>query len=232
MFSNKYAGNCNLCGKYVGKGEGFYDWGVVYCGEPQLASTGEVSSWRLRFSKGVSEHKWLADEIISFQMTFTPTKENAEKMFERYPSAFPVGDYGLDVCPVVMSWMKNDDASAEAQAEKEKRDAERAEFDAKVHARLLAGFDELVTESRVRSITQVIEKVLGASVSVENMTLEQLHEVTNELHRRIDKREASKDPNCSKCGGTGAYWKMGAGDKYFDDGCWRCLGTGKKVAYR
>jgi hypothetical protein len=232
MFSNKYAGNCHQCHTYVKRGEGFYDYGTLYCGDTEWVSSEDTSAWRMRFTTAMALHSWLWDEVISTQITFTPTRENAEQMFERLPQAFPSGSGGLRVCPVIHEWLTDGEATAEALAARTIADAESERAQMESLSRMLSGFDALVVESRVRSITQVISKVLGEQVEPVDMTFEQMREVTHELQRRIDKREASKDPNCSKCGGTGAFWKMGAGDKYFDDGCWRCSGTGKKVAYR
>ena len=91
--------------------------------------------------------------------------------------------------------------------------------------------EQLAQTARVRSLTQVINKVLGTNTAITDMTFTQLCEIRDELQKRIDRKTRQADPNCTKCHGTGAYWKMGANNKYFDDGCWKCHGTGKKLSH-
>lgn len=229
MFSNRYAGDCHLCGIHVPRNAGIYDYGVLYCGEPVSVCREDVSEWRIRYANGIICHDFLREQLKPEQ--FMPTREMAEQMFERLPSAFNSASR-LEVCPRLFEFWNSDEARAEMEIEREAEREEQARIDEALHARLLAGFDELVVKSRVRSITQVITKVLGEFVEVGDMTLAQLRDVTVELHERIRKREERNNPNCSKCGGSGAYWKRGINGHAYDDGCWRCHGTGKKVSHR
>jgi hypothetical protein len=85
-------------------------------------------------------------------------------------------------------------------------------------------------EARVRSLDAVIQKVLGSTPALNEMTWEQITDVRNELTRRSDARlrreslQTWKDEDkCPRCGGAGGS------DKWAFTGwtCNRCNGSGK-----
>jgi hypothetical protein len=92
--------------------------------------------------------------------------------------------------------------------------------------------EALAQTAKVRSLTQVINKVLGCDIAIADMTFSQLIAVRDELQKRIDRKTSQANPKCVKCSGTGAFWKLAANNQYFDDGCWSCQGTGLKAKYR
>ena len=117
---------------------------------------------------------------------------------------------------------------------KEREEAIRAVQD-QIHSDLLAGgLVKLAEDAKVRSLEQVITKVLGESVSIPDMTFNQSTEVRNELQERIYRKKRSKerqeelkeykaDNRCDRCGGAGQADKWA----YTGKVCYKCGGTGK-----
>ena len=103
--------------------------------------------------------------------------------------------------------------------------------DAKAAELIAAGkVEALAATAKVRSLTQVINKVLGADIAVADMTYTQLHLVMAELQSRIDRKTRQTEldgfkanQTCPRCGGAGQA------DKWEHTGkvCYRCGGSGK-----
>lgn len=121
------------------------------------------------------------------------------------------------------------------QAEwQKKQDAIKA-VQAQVHSDLLnGGLVKIAEDAKVRSLEQVITKVLGENVSIPDMTFEQITEVRNELHERMYRKKRAKerqeelkdykaDNRCDRCGGAGQADKWA----YTGKVCYKCGGTGK-----
>lgn len=138
----------------------------------------------------------------------------------------------IDACPVRMARLTAHLESPEGRAEREAIDAARADQQERIRLGWIERIPTLATEARVRSLEQVITKVTGRTAAPADLTRDEAAAVVNELERRIDRREAAKDPCCRKCHGTGAYWRADGTGRYFDDGCWPCNGTGKKAFAR
>ena len=223
MFSNKYPGDCVSCGQFVPAGAGFYDSGAVFCDAPSLIRPRDgAPTWAVRYSWGRFNSGAIRDVAPAIVARVTATA-----IMERFPQAFGVSD-GVDACPVLAAWLLSDALRVDAADEMAARVAHVDALADGMREELAA----LVAESRVRSLSAVIVKVLGSDVAPADMTGAELSRVVAELQNRIARRNARKDPNCGKCGGTGAYWKLDALGVPFDDGCWRCAGTGRKLSYR
>lgn len=92
------------------------------------------------------------------------------------------------------------------------------------------GLEETAQEANVRSLTQVITKVLGSDIQIADMTFEQITKVRNQLLKRIDRKankavldEFKANNQCPRCGGAGES------DKWIHTGktCYRCGGSGR-----
>lgn len=85
-------------------------------------------------------------------------------------------------------------------------------------------------KANVRSLAQVIIKITGADIAINEMTFNQITDVRNELTKRIERKTASKivdefksTNTCNRCGGAGKA------DKWIHTGsvCFKCGGSGK-----
>ena len=199
--ANKYAGTCAGCGQSVAAWAGVYDWGVLTCGDVEDSNLDEVerAAW----------FQW-GDSVAAA------------------------------LCPVLFArWQRDENSPAQVaeraaaavaavQALDAMREAMRAEL---VDNGKLAA---LAVVARVRSLDAVIVKICGDGATLAGLSWADAVAVRNELESRIERREraaankANGGADCRKCGGTGAFWQLGGGDKYVDNGCWRCNGTGKE----
>lgn len=141
-----------------------------------------------------------------------------------------VADRNFFVCEVDADRAAKYWASPEGQAAKAAAESERA---AKLETYRLINIQEvqrLAEAANVRSVAQVIEKVTGQTVALEDLTTAQGAQVIAELHRRIS-RKHNKDrrtiheinDTCPRCGGAGRA------DKWIHTGstCYDCNGDGK-----
>jgi DnaJ-class molecular chaperone len=124
----------------------------------------------------------------------------------------------------------------EAQnAEWQKREDAIKAVQAQIHSDLLnGGLVKIAEDAKVRSLEQVITKVLGENVSIPDMTFDQITSVRNELQQRMWRKKRAKerqgeldthkrDNTCTRCGGAGQA------DKWLHTGkvCYKCGGSGK-----
>lgn len=223
MFPNKYAGNCSSCGVHVPPSQGFYDYGNVWCSDTSYVSVSDgAPAWAVRYV-------WARVSSDGFRNATAPiaTRDEVESVFARFVSVRGDGVSTVEACSVTSAWLLSDEMRVSRDGEIAQRLAVLAEEDARILAQLRAEWDELVILSRVRSITQVIEKVLGAPVAVDDMTGAQMSHVVAELESRIVRRE--NRGVCRKCNGTGEYWRASYSGTWFDDKCYPCAGTGRIV---
>jgi hypothetical protein len=198
---NRYKGVCAGCGQTVAAYAGVYDWGVLTCGEVDSSALDELGrqAW----------HAWR--ESVS--------PESCAALFAQWCNRFNTPE-AIDERAAA--------AFAAVQAIDAAREVMRVEL---VEGGKLAA---LAVVARVRSLDAVIVKMCGAGATLAKLSWADAVAVRNELDARIERREraewnkANGGADCRKCGGTGAFWQMGAGDKYVDNGCWRCHGTGKE----
>ena len=92
------------------------------------------------------------------------------------------------------------------------------------------GLQQYAEQANVRSLAQVIEKHIGKPTALAELTWEQAIAISNDLHRRIQRRQgkqtlaqAKRDNTCTRCGGAGES------DRWAYTGriCYDCGGTGK-----
>lgn len=120
----------------------------------------------------------------------------------------------------------------EAQAhetDKEQKEVER--YKAKLLSELInGGLVELAQRANVRSLAQVIHKIVGADIAISDLSFTQAVNVRNELHARINRKESAKirgtfqkSNTCRRCGGAGRS------DRWALTGytCYQCGGSGK-----
>lgn len=129
-----------------------------------------------------------------------------------------------------LEWLSGGEADAMRAAESARLDAMRAEL-------VSGGLAALATDAHVRSLSAVIVKVCGEGAVLESLSYVEACAVRDELVTRRAKRAARVERDatraalgylpCPKCDGSGAYWKSDGRDGYFDDGCFRCGGTGR-----
>ena len=122
------------------------------------------------------------------------------------------------------------------KAEKHSKEQEAIrELQTRIRAELInGGLEKIAEEARVRSLEQVITKVLGESVNIPDMSFEQITSVRNELQERMYRKKRAKErqeelktykssKTCDRCGGAGRA------DKWIMTGsvCYKCDGSGK-----
>ena len=201
IMENKYRGECAGCGRTVAAYAGVYDWGVLTCGEVDSSALDEIG-----------RHAW-----ESWRASVSP--ESCPELFARWQRE--------ENSPAQVA-ERAAAAEAAVQALDAMREAMRAEL---VEGGKLAA---LAVVARVRSLDAVIVKICGDGATLAALAWPDAVAVRNELDARIERREraafnkANGGAECRKCGGTGAFWQLGGGDKYVDNGCWRCRGTGKE----
>ena len=199
--ANKYAGACAGCGQSVAAWAGVYDWGILSCG---TADTSGLDDW----SRQVWRY-WV-DSIAP---------ESCAGLFARFMREQMTPDAVAERAAT---------RAAELTALDAMREAMRAEL---VEGGKLAA---LAVVARVRSLDAVIVKICGEGACLAGLSWPDAVAVRNELDARIERREraafnkANGGADCRKCGGSGAFWQMGAGGQWADGGCWRCHGTGKE----
>ena len=198
---NRYAGTCAGCGQSVAAYDGVYDWGVLTCGDTDCSTLDE--------SEQRAFHAWV-------------------------PTVAPAS------CPALLArWQREENSPAQVaeraaaafaavQAMDALRESWRVEL---VEGGKLAA---LAVVARVRSLDAVIVKICGDGATLAALSWSDAVAVRNELQLRAERREraaankANGGADCRKCGGSGAFWQMGAGGQWADGGCWRCGGTGKE----
>lgn len=198
---NRYRGECAGCGRTVAARAGVYDWGVLTCGdvEDESLDAAERAAW---FKWGDSVAAALCPTLFA---RWQRDENSPAQVAERAAAAV-----------------------AAVQALDAMREAMRAEL---VEGGKLAA---LAVVARVRSLDAVIVKICGDGACLAALSWPDAVAVRNELESRVERREraafnkANGGADCRKCGGTGAFWQLGGGDKYVDNGCWRCHGTGKE----
>lgn len=92
------------------------------------------------------------------------------------------------------------------------------------------GLQQRAAQANVRSLDKVILKHVGVQVAIESLTWEQAVAVSNDLHRRIERKQGkvtlakAKESNmCTRCGGAGQSDRWA----YTGRVCYDCGGTGK-----
>lgn len=205
---NKYRGECGGCRRSVGAREGIYENGYVRCSETPWDENHEV---REAFSKYYDSDPLCRGASVP-----------CGYLWERFLAVY-----------------NSEEAREARQACDEAKSLERV---ARLAELLGGGLAELASTARVRSLSAVIVKVCGEGVTLDVLTLEQANAVASELYSRIATREAKEAREatrarlgylpCNRCGGDGAYWKMASNGKYFDDGCFRCGGSGREPERR
>jgi hypothetical protein len=198
---NRYKGQCAGCGQSVAAYAGVYDYGVLTCGEPDVSGLDKSSreSW---WAWGDS----VAPALCAALLARWQREENSPaQIAERAAAAF-----------------------AAVQAMDALRESWRVEL---VDGGKLAA---LAVVARVRSLDAVIVKICGDGATLAALSWADAVAVRNELDARIARREraaankANGGADCRKCSGSGAFWQMGAGGQWADNGCWRCGGSGKE----
>jgi hypothetical protein len=122
----------------------------------------------------------------------------------------------------------SDEAYAEVVA---MREAKQAEGHERVRLGLVNGLlDDYAKQANVRSLAQVIAKVTGQEIAIEDMDFTQITDVRNELLRRIERKESKKvleeykaNNICKRCAGAGGAERW----RYSGWTCYDCGGTGK-----
>lgn len=201
---NKYRGECGGCRRSVGAREGIYENGYLRCSE-------------------------------------TPWDENHEvrEAFSKYYDTDPQCRSASVPCGYLWGRFIAVYNSDEAREAREARDVVRGlERETELATLVGGGLAELARTARVRSLSAVIVKVCGEGVTLDVLTHVQAIAVKSELYDRIHVREVREAREatrarlgylpCKRCGGDGAYWKMASNGKYFDDGCFRCNGSGRE----
>ena len=117
------------------------------------------------------------------------------------------------------------------QFQHEQVELEKQQYRVEALARMIdSELQELAVKANVRSLQQVINKVTGATIIIDELTWEQAVSIRSELLKRIDRKNAAanrevfkKSNTCSRCGGAGGAdkWKMTGTI------CWKCGGSGK-----
>jgi hypothetical protein len=200
---NRYAGECSGCAGWVPVNSGEYDWGVLLC---------EV----------------IAEEIA----------EHTRREFHAWAASLGVASH--ETCAVLFSRWSQQHNTPARQAEREAAAViaaqELAAAQATTRAELVSGgLEELGKRARVRSLAAVVAKIAPHVTTLEELTYGEAVAVREELHTRIARRERAAENKanggapCRKCGGSGAFWRLGASGTYVDDGCWGCDRTGKRV---
>ena len=200
---NRYAGECSGCAGWVPANSGDYDWGVLLC------------------------------EVIA-----EDDREPVRVEFHAWVSTFGVASH--EACGAMFARRQQQENTPARQAEREAAAAlaaqELAAAQATTRAELVSGgLEELGKRARVRSLAAVVAKIAPHAVTLEELTYSEAVAVREELHARIDRREraaqnkANGGATCRKCGGSGAFWRLGASGTYVDDGCWGCDRTGKRL---
>lgn len=198
---NRYKGVCAGCGQSVAAYAGVYDWGVLSCGEPDV-STLDKSSREAWWAWGDS----VAPALCAALLARWQREQNTPAHIAERAAADAAAVAALDAL----------------------RESWRVEL---VEGGKLAA---LAVVARVRSLDAVIVKICGDGATLAALSWSDAVAVRNELDARIERREraafnkANGGADCRKCGGTGAFWQLGGGDKYVNNGCWRCHGTGKE----
>lgn len=203
---NKYRGICGGCGVSVGAYDGVYDGSDVLCQnwDYPVTDSGERDEIMLASFVGFFRGRGVSVGCGALWGSFVASFDRVEA----------------------------DSAAFEAA----RVEAARVEL---LRVELVAGLVELTALSRVRSLGSVVSKLFGVDTVANNLTYTQVCELRDELRARIYRREAREAREatiaelgylpCSKCGGSGAYWKLAANGKYFDDKCFPCGGSGRKL---
>jgi hypothetical protein len=122
--------------------------------------------------------------------------------------------------------------SEEAQSlERQKREQAFTNGQEQVRQGLInGGLEALAATAKVRSLTQVINKITGADIAIADLDFKQATSVRNELDKRIHAKNNAKvidqfktTNTCNRCGGAGRA------DKWVHTGstCYQCGGSGK-----
>jgi hypothetical protein len=201
---NKYRGECGGCRRSVEAREGIYENGYVLCSEKPWDDNDSV---RRAFG-----------DYFDYDPECRGASVPCGYLWERFIAVY------------------NSPEACEAREASEA--LKEVEQSAKLAEMVGGGLAELARDARVRSLSAVIVKMCGEGVTLDVLTLEQVNIVASELRSRITTREAKEAREatrarlgylpCKRCGGDGAYWKMAANGKYFDDGCFRCYGSGRE----
>jgi hypothetical protein len=203
---NKYRGTCAGCGRTVAARQGLYDYGDILCAE-----------WEC------PDDEMMRGAFVAFYETH-PIASGATRgcgyLWRRF-----LGVYNADETRAARD--------AELAAESARVELLRAEL-------VSGGLVALAADAGVRSLSAVIVKVCGAGAVLESLSYVETCAVRDELVTRRARRNRRRENDatraalgylpCPKCDGSGAYWKHDGRDGYYDDGCFRCGGTGRTGA--